>query len=451
MAVTLGDSVEIVSPVKTTESTGPSTTGLLLRFALAAVVALAAVAAMTAWLSRRTGLHDAEDQARQLTWIVAKGVVEPALTPEVVAGDLQALDRFDATMRRSVIRGSLIRVKLWDSSGRIVYSDEQRLIGRSFPLDEDELNVLHGARTSTEITDLGAPENVFENPGTELLEVYTAVSDPSGRPMLFESYFAYETVVEAGREAWRRYAPMSLAALGLLQLAQVPIVYQLFRRLRAGQSARESLLRQSVHASSTERRRIAGDLHDGVVQDLTGVSFSLSALARDQSLRPTQVATISSAASSVRTSVHGLRSLLVEIYPPNLEGEGLESALTELVTRLESHGLATQLSVDLPHRPIPIDVTALLYRGALEATRNITTHARASRVSVTVTADHDDVVLTVDDDGTGFDPAKLLEPRSDGHVGMQVLGDISSDYGGSVEIESAPGRGTRVVMRVPIV
>ena len=86
------------------------------------------------------------------------------------------------------------------------------------------------------------------------------------------------------------------------------------------------------HAGEAERRRIASDLHDGVVQELTGVSLGLAAIGRAEEVSRTQVL---EASSAIRNSIKSLRSLLVEIYPPNLHEEGLESALTDLVAPLE--------------------------------------------------------------------------------------------------------------------
>jgi two-component system, NarL family, sensor kinase len=422
--------------------------GLLGRFLIAGLLSTSVVVAITAFISRRTGINEANRQARQTTLIIGGGLIEPALTTGVMAGNVDDLERLNSLVRRIVINDSLVRVKLWRPDGVIVYADDSRLIGANFTLDEDELDVLRTGKSHSAISDLSKPENGFERPDRQLVEVYARVFGPSGEPLLFEAYYAKATVDEAGRQAWARYAPISLVAVIALQLAQIPIVWQLARRLSHQQAERESLLRKALEATDIERRRIAGDIHDGVVQDLSGVSFSLSAAARSSTLAPEVARPISEAAERVRIAVQGLRSLLVDIYPRNLSDDGLEVALGDLVARLSGHGLKAELSVDLPAEPDE-ELTTVVYRSAQEAVRNVTKHARASSVSLDVRALDDCIVLTVEDDGVGFDPTTIGARREKGHVGMHVLADVVNRYGGTVNVESAPGKGTRVIVEVP--
>jgi two-component system, NarL family, sensor kinase len=260
--------------------------GLLGRFLVAGLLSTSVVVAITAFISRRTGVNEATRQARQTTWMLGAGVIEPALTEGVLAGNADELDRLNALVKRVVLTDSLVRVKLWRPEGLIVYADDSRLIGERFILDSDELDVARTGRSHSAVSDLSKPENKFEARDRQLVEVYARVLGPSGEPLLFEAYFAKATVDEAGRQAWAKYAPISLVAVIALQLAQIPIVWQLARRLSHQQAERESLLRKALEATDIERRRIAGDIHDGVVQDLSGVSFSLSAAARSSSLPP---------------------------------------------------------------------------------------------------------------------------------------------------------------------
>jgi len=142
--------------------------------------------------------------------------------------------------------------------------------------------------------------------------------------VIFEAYFKYSRVTQVGRTLWKQFAPIAIGALIALELIQIPIFITLARRLRAAQLQRERLLRHAIQASEAERRRIASDLHDGVVQELTGVSLSLAAASRSDS---PDASRMGEASASLRGSIKSLRSLLVEIYPPNLHEEGLEFAL----------------------------------------------------------------------------------------------------------------------------
>jgi signal transduction histidine kinase len=418
---------------------------LMARFAIAGVLALVLAAAFTAAVSRRIGTDQAVADAQRVSWVSARGIIEPAISDDVLTGDPAELARLDAVVREYVLRGSLVRVKLWSGDGTILYSDEPRLIGRTFELDADELELLAGGPAVAEVSDLDEPENQFET-DDKLLEVYQRVTTPDGTPLVFEAYFRYSGVTASGRELWSRFAPIAIGALVALELVQIPLAWSLARRLRSGQVQRERLLRHAIAASDDERRRIASDLHDGVVQDLTGVSYSLAAKARAGSPNDDE---LNEHAGTIRDSVKSLRSLLVEIYPPNLHEEGLESAIADLLARLRNRGIETRLDVDADV-PLSSESAALLYRSAQEALRNVVTHANARTASVAVRRNGDRVVMTVDDDGRGFDRSEMTEQADAGHVGLRSLADLMADAGGALEVLSTPGTGTRVRAEVPV-
>ena len=106
-----------------------STAGLVARFTAVGLAVLAAMAALLAMAARRAGAEQATEAAREVAWVTAKGVIEPRLNPQVLAGDPVALRNFHDAVRQYVLRGSLVRVKLWNDSGTIVYSDQPELIG----------------------------------------------------------------------------------------------------------------------------------------------------------------------------------------------------------------------------------------------------------------------------------------------------------------------------------
>src|SRR3954471_16810911 len=100
----------------------------LLAFALSGLAALALVALVSLLLARRIGDDESVREARTFTQLLATGVVEPNLEPGVAAGDPRALARLDSVVRSRVLEPPVVRVKLWDRDGNIVYSDERRLI-----------------------------------------------------------------------------------------------------------------------------------------------------------------------------------------------------------------------------------------------------------------------------------------------------------------------------------
>ena len=179
----------------------------------------------------------------------------------------------------------------------------------------------------------------------------------------------------------RAFAPVVLGGLLLLGAVQALLSWRLARRLQASQDERERLLAQSLAASDHERRTIAADLHDGVVQDLVGVTYSLDALADADAPHARE---LSAAATSTRRSVRSLRSLLVEIYPPNLSQVGLAGAVADLVAAGPADldiDVLIDPSIDLPGR-----TQEAVYRAIREALSNVRRHARASHAMVTVAA-----------------------------------------------------------------
>ena len=231
---------------------------------------------------------------------------------------------------------------------------------------------------------------------------------------------------------------------------QIPIAWSLARRLRQRQREREALLQQALDASELERRRIAADLHDGVVQDLTGVAYSLTGAARQANVPIETAQELERSAAGVRTGVKALRSLLVEIYPPNLAEIGLASALTDLVARAELRDVAATLDTADLEEPLPGAIAPLLYRCAQEALRNVFTHSRARSVVVRVGNDHDRAFLDVRDDGVGFDPDAVGGGVSGGHFGLQSIEDLIKAAGGTARVRSSPGGGTDLHVEVPL-
>jgi signal transduction histidine kinase len=426
-----------------------SVAGLVARFTVAGVVVTAVLLVVIALQARQAGTEQAVESAREVTWVTARGIVEPRLTPQVLAGDATATASFDEAMHQYVLQGSLVRVKLWNANGTVIYSDEPRLVGETFPLGEDEQEALRDQSTDSEISDVSRPENQYERPYEQLLEVYVGVKGTDATPVLFEAYFRYDGVVSAGQSTWRRFAPAALGALILLQLVQVPLAWSMARRLQRQQQERSRLLDHATHASDAERRRIAADLHDGVVQDLTGLTYTLDAarLGTPDASRDAEL--VRSAAAQLRTTTGDLRSLLVDIYPPSLAEEGLPASLAELASGVERAGVAVDLDVD-DAVDMPPEPAALLFRSAQEVLRNVLSHSGASRVEVYAGVEDQVARLVVDDDGRGFAPDELTDRVAEGHVGLRSLGDLVAESGGELSIRSAPGQGTRAEIVVPV-
>ncbi len=415
------------------------------------VVILLAVGVLGAFASRAVAEQEAVHDASERADIIADAVIQPALRDGLLQQEPTALAVMDAAVRQHVLNAEIVRVKLWAANGTVVYSDEQELIGQTFTLSEDELETLSSSTTRAEVTDLEESENRFERGQGKLLEVYRAVLTPRGQTLLFEIYAPYSAVEAGTSRLWWGLAGISCASLLLLVLFMLPVLWRLLDRLTRAQEQREALLERTVEASAEERRRIAATLHDGVVQELVAASYVVAgAAARADAKDRDLAATLRAAAGTVRTGIGGLRSLLVDIYPPSLDDTGLVAAMGDLVASLRTRDIQVTLQVTA-EEPTGLDTEGerQLFRVAQECLRNAARHSGSSQVRVSLATEQDEVVLDVIDGGAGLDPDVVLDRPELGHFGLRLMADAASRANGRLLVSSAPGAGTHWQLRVP--
>ena len=415
---------------------------LLVAFLLLGVLALTLVAVAGVIVIRRLATDQALAEARQLTDVWSH-LVERRVSDGLLTGDAESLLAVATVVRLVVQNEPVVRVKIWTPNGRIVYSDKSELIGSRYALGREELEVLESkGEVVAELSDLGSPENRFETDFGELMEVYTRIETPDGTPLLFETYQRAASLADRRRELAATFAPVLVATLAAFAMLEVPLAWAFLRRIRATSRERERLLRRAIESSDHERRRIAGDLHDGPIQELVGLSMRLAAEAESVD-DPASSAALRGSASSVRGSVRTLRSAIVGIYPPNLRQAGLAAAMSDLIARLDPQGIEATLEVD-PSADFGSEIDELLYRAAQEALRNVEAHADASRVRLSVHREGDRAVMEVADDGRGITPAGAEQARAEGHMGLSILSDLVRDGGGILTVGPNDGAGTLV-------
>jgi len=410
--------------------------------ALLGVLVVVLVTGAGYFVIRRIAVDRAIEDARQLT-LLSSRVVEQRVTDGILKGDAFATGEVAAVINTAVLHDPIVHVKLWGPDGTILYSDEPKAIGKKYASGAEELAELGKDETSAEISDLTAPENTYEEGSGPLLEVYTPIWTPGGDKLLFETYQRYSSIDEQRQQLLRSFLPVLVIALIALALLLIPLGWILARRLQRSAREREEALQRSLDVSDRERRRIAGDLHDGPVQELAGLSMRLSASA-EGTADPAQQQVLRESATAVRGSVRTLRSAIVGVYPPNLEASGLGPALEDLTSRLRHEGLSVSLDVSDPAGYGSV-VDQLLYRVCQEALRNVEKHAGALEVFVSVGRDDGSAVLTVTDDGRGI-PA---EEAGEGHMGLQIVDDLVRDAGGTLAVAPGPSGGTVVRVEVP--
>ena len=222
------------------------------QFAVAGLIGLVVISTVSIMASREAGEEEAMTEARRLTQVVANIVVQPALSSELIDGDPTALDALDQVVQARVIEGSTVRVKLWDADGRIIYSDEPRLIGEQYPLEGDKSESLWTGVVVSEISDLEGPENRFEADQGRLLEVYLPLDGPDGRPLLYESYFDFSEVSDASSRIRSAFLPIVVGSLAVM--AVLHLVLSCFRDNCCGRCSKRRNVRLTSGPRDTDTR-----------------------------------------------------------------------------------------------------------------------------------------------------------------------------------------------------
>ena len=196
-----------------------------------------------------------------------------------------------------------------------------------------------------------------------------------------------------------------------------------------------------------ERQRLARELHDSVSQALYGIALGARS-ARNRLARDPQraVEPLDYVLSLAEAALTDMRSLILELQPESLEREGLVGALAKRAEAIKGR-YDIDVRTDLPDEPpIPLDTKQAIYRIAQEALHNLVKHSRAKHASLRLRSDRDALTMEVADDGEGFDPSRSYP----GHFGLPSMRERAESGGGELQIESRPGEGTTVRVRVPM-
>ncbi len=385
---------------------------MLALLAAGVVGALVVVGVVGTLAARQLAEREAVTDAATMAAVLAKAVVQPSLSDGLLTGDPAAIAAFDEVARAQLLVDPIVRVKLWSEQGKVLYADEEQLIGRTFALSDEQQLALQGRKTVADVSNLDESENAFES-AARAVEVYQPVWTPNGQIALFEFYTDYDSVGERTGQLWRGFAGVTASSLVLLVVIVVPFVWALVRRLRRAEEQRIELLQRAVDASADERRRIAASLHDGPVQELAAASFTVAGASATASGHGQNALSrdLDAAAAAVRSSIRSLRTLLVDIYPASLARSGIVAALLDLAQTIRRDDLLVQVdAADEDDLALSADAQRLVHRVAQECLRNAAKHAGPATVVVSLHRDGPtSVTLDVVDDGAGFDVAQVLE------------------------------------------
>lgn len=418
----------------------------LLRFTVWGALALVLVSVATVLIAEAVSRDLALRHARSDGTTFARVVGGPIVDDGVLRAEPARLAAFTREMEDRLRDTSLLHIKVWARDGSVVWSDQPGMQGRVFDLEPAVDRLFSTPGATAEMSSTEEEDGVTDRAATPMLEVYASARSATGAPIVVETYWSAAGLDQDARSVMVRVAPLLLGALLLFAAVITTLAWALARRVDRAQAESKRSLQHALSAADLERRRIARDLHDGVMQDLSGAGYALSAVSRSLPVGsggPLRL--VDDVSSLVKNVGESLRSLMADIYPPNLAREGLPAAVVELAGRAADEGVTVDVEVD-GLDDAAIEVRQLCYRVIREALRNVLRHADAAHAEVDVAVQAGQVLIRVADDGRGLSTPTPTE----GHLGLRLLEDTLLDLGGSLVLEPRPGGGTVLLATVPV-
>lgn len=421
----------------------------VLALGLTAAAAFVAVAGGSTALAEHIAADQELAEAMRTGQLVTHTVLAPAL-PDAVRGDASAITLLNEAVWVRRGDGSVVHLTVITGAGRVVYSDDLAQIGLQHPLTgpvHAALGGVAGAAFSTAgtTTDPAAAQA----PGRMIQTHLPLHLDGATVAVLIDSTDA--RLRTAHTDLVDQLLWLALGSLAVLLLLQLPVSIQLVRTVARSHRERTRLLGNALAASERERRRIARDLHDGVVQDLAGADYAIESLTRNfpAGADPPDRRLLELTRAALQRSVHELRTLIIDIDPPDLTAHNLAAAIEHLAARLRNtHRIELRIPARLPSTLSPT-AAATLYRTARECLTNISAHAGASTVRIELHTDASAAYLRIEDDGRGI-PADVLDGHRDGHAGLRLLAEAATDLNGRLDVTSGRDNGTAVTLTLPI-
>jgi len=223
-------------------------------------------------------------------------------------------------------------------------------------------------------------------------------------------------------------------------------------KLQGYQERLRSLAAELTLAEERERRRIATELHDGIGQTLVFARTRLAILRKAVST-PKSIAALDETSEAIREAIRDTRNVVFDLSARSMDEIGLGAAIEEwLKERIQGvYGLETELKDHCGEVPLQEDQRAILFRNVRELLLNVTKHAQANKVVVSLDCADEQLQVTVKDDGIGFDTDTGAQQESDSRgFGLFSIKERMADLGGSLDIMSSPGEGCKAILTVPL-
>ncbi|HMQ50910.1 MAG TPA: PAS domain S-box protein [Anaerolineae bacterium] len=225
----------------------------------------------------------------------------------------------------------------------------------------------------------------------------------------------------------------------------------LFEEVQASQTRLAALSRQLIEAQEAERRRLARELHDELGQSLTLIRLQLQKIHQQFRIEPLTTH-LTHCLSTVDQLLQQVRNLSLDLRPSMLDDLGLVATLRWYIDRQAQHsGFTSQFLVDPPAMKLPSQLETVCFRVTQEALTNISRHAQAQHVWIELRQMEEQLWLTIQDDGIGFQAKAMLEQAKQGtSMGLLGMQERLASVQGTLEIDSRPGQGTELQIYIPL-
>lgn len=414
------------------------------------------------------------------TALYVSSVVEPNLQQLTAGGPTAPASAaiIQQLLQDNSLGQHITAMKVWDTSGKIVYATEPRDIGLAFPIDTDLMHALHGW-VASDIRLLDKPENIYDKDrGKRRLVTYTPVRRTGTNEVIAAVEFCQtvdsldQDIAVAKRNSWlvvgAATALMYLLLAGFVRFASDTIRRQQnelasqMGQLRSLHERVRGAAQRTTAVNERSLRRISAELHDGPAQDLGFALLRLEHLIPkvehaapvrlNAPLRPQELpgqTDFSLVQTSLRHAMKEIRAISAGMGLPELENLTLaETAARAVETHEHRTGSAVQLHIGLmpAHAPLPVKIA--VYRIIQEALNNAYCHADGRDQQVQLTQGGGCLYLEVADGGPGFDETRAA--AWDEHLGLVGMRERAESLGGSFSISSELGHGTRIRVQLPL-
>ncbi len=373
----------------------------------------------------------------------------------------QNVAALDELLDVTALGETVVSFKVWTPDGTIIYATDERLIGRSFPV-EDDLMRAAGGNVSASVTDLGEEENQYERERWDrLVETYAPVlSDKTGELLAVSEFYQLpdDLLGEIRSSQNRGWLIVSAATFvmfvvlnGMVRQASSTIRRQSEGMLRLNEQVRAASA-SNVQREEQVMTRLAQDLHDVPAQNLAAALLRMDRLG--ETVPADQSENWEMIRQSVGIALADLRGISGGIRMPDLDHLGSAEVIAQAVDEFEKRtGHAVSFSIAAESALLADAAKVAVYRIVQEALNNAATHGNASSMEVTASVRPGTLVVEITDDGSGFVPSQVGASQRSGdraRLGIRGMRERAELLGGSFRIRSRPGEGATVVANIPL-